>query len=73
MALDVATRMLMEQMAAGGGKPLHEGTPEEARALGPALAALAGPAPAMRRAEDHTIDVPGGKITVRVLVPQQPA
>lgn len=71
MALDRATQMLMEQMAAGGGKPIHESTPEEARELGKALAALAGPAPRMGRVEDHTIAVPGGSITLRVLCPPQ--
>ncbi len=73
MTLDKATRTLMEQLAAGGGKALHEGTPEEARALGPALAALAGPAPAMGRVEEHRVSAPGGEVPLRVLVPEQPA
>ena len=72
MAIDAATRMLLEQMAAGGGKPLHEMTPEEARALGGAMAELAGPGPAMGRVEDHKIVAAGGSVPVRVLVPQQP-
>lgn len=72
MALDVATRMLMEQVAAGGGKPLHESTPEEARALSAAFAAMAGPAPKMRRSEDHQITRPDGSFALRVLVPMQP-
>ncbi|OAI43153.1 esterase [bacterium SCGC AG-212-C10] len=73
MAVDLATRMLLEQMGAGGGKPLEESTPEEARALGAALAAMAGPAPAMARAENHTVAVDGGEVPVRVLVPPQGA
>ncbi|MEO8538554.1 MAG: alpha/beta hydrolase [bacterium] len=73
MAIDLATSMLMQQMAAAGGKPLHESTPEEARALGTAMAALAGPAPAMGRVEDHRIPVPGGEVPIRILVPKQPA
>ncbi len=73
MALDFATSAILEQMAAAGGKPLHEGTPDEARALGKAFADMAGPAPAMARAEDHQIAVPGGSIPVRVLVPPQGA
>ncbi len=71
MAVDLATRMFLEQMEAAGGKPLHENTPEEARALGPALAALAGPAPAMREVREHTIPVATGAVPIRVLVPPQ--
>jgi acetyl esterase/lipase len=73
MAVDVATRMFLEQMAATGGKPLHESTPEEARALGAKFAALAGPAPEMARVEQHQIETPAGAVAVRVLVPPQRA
>jgi acetyl esterase len=73
MTLDVATRAVLEQMAGAGGKPLHECTPEEARAFGAELAALAGPAPAMARSEDHQVTVEGRQIPVRVLVPLQGA
>lgn len=73
MVLDVGTRMFLEQMAGAGGKPLHESTPEEARALSAGLAAIAGPAPKMARVEDHRIPVPDGAVPVRVLVPQEPA
>jgi acetyl esterase len=73
MTLDVATAALLEQMAAAGGKALHECTPAEARAFGEAFAALAGPAPVMARAEDHMVAVDGGQIPVRVLVPPQGA
>jgi acetyl esterase len=72
MALDFATAMFLEQMAAGGGKPLHESTPEEARALGPMLAELAGPAPEMGRVDEHTVKTSDGTVPVRVLVPKQP-
>ena len=72
VVLDLATRMFVEQMASAGGKPLHESTPEEARALGAALAAMAGPAPAMARVEEHTVAAPGGGVQVRVLVPIEP-
>ena len=71
MPLDVATRMLLEPMATSGAKPLHESTPEEARELGKAFAALAGPAPRMSRIEDHSVPAPGGAVPVRVLVPLQ--
>ncbi|MEZ5234251.1 MAG: alpha/beta hydrolase [Acidimicrobiia bacterium] len=73
MALDFASSALLEQMAQAGGKALHEMQPEEARALGAALADLAGPAPRMARREDHRVPVDGGTIGVRVLVPPQGA
>jgi acetyl esterase len=73
VAVDIATRTLLEQMAASGGKPLHESTPAEARLLGKALAEMAGPAPSMSRVEDHDVPVPGGVIPLRVLVPHQAA
>jgi acetyl esterase len=73
MALDLATSMMMEQMAAAGGKSIEESTPEEARALGAALAELSGPKPITVSSEDHSLDVDGGSIRLRVLRPQQPA
>ncbi|MFV0308188.1 MAG: alpha/beta hydrolase fold domain-containing protein [Desertimonas sp.] len=74
MALDHATAALLEQMAAAGGKPLHESTPDEARAFGAALAELAGPAPPMGRRDDLTVTTAdGAAIPIRVLVPPQGA
>ena len=74
MPLDWATAELLEQMAAGGGKPLHESTVEEARALAAGLADQVGPAPAMVRVEEHSLPVPDGAVPIRVLVPlEQPA
>jgi acetyl esterase len=73
MAVDFHTQMLLDQMAAAGGKPLHELSPEEARAFGAGIAEMAGPGPKMARAEDHKVPVEGGEITVRVLVPPQGA
>ena len=74
MPLDWATAELLEQMAAGGGKPLHESTVEEARALAAGLADQVGPAPAMFRVEEHSLAVPDGAVPIRVLVPlEQPA
>lgn len=69
MALDSATLRLLEQMAEGDGKPLHESTPDEARALGSMIAELAGPAPEMERVEEHTIEGPDGEATLQILVP----
>ncbi|MPY92194.1 MAG: alpha/beta hydrolase fold domain-containing protein [Acidimicrobiia bacterium] len=73
MAVDSATRAILDQMASAGGRPLHESTPEEARALGQAIAAMAGPAPKMASSEDHQLPVAGSTIPVRVLVPPQGA
>ncbi len=74
MALDWATAGLLEQMAAGGGKPLHESSVEEARALAAGMVEQVGPAPAMFRVEEHSLAVPGGAVPVRVLVPiERPA
>lgn len=73
MAVDFATKAVLDQMVSAGGKALHESTPEEARALGKAFAAMAGPAPTMARAEDHEVAVAGGVVPVRVLVPPQGA
>ena len=73
MAVDYATKAILDQLASAGGKPLHEGTVEEARDLGKAFAAMAGPAPAMGRIVDHQVPVAGGAIPVRVLVPPQGA
>lgn len=73
MALDLTTVTFLEEMAAAGGKPLHESTVEEARGLGATLAAMAGPAPEMARVEDHAVPSGDGEIPVRVLVPIEPA
>ena len=69
MGLDPATVKFLEQMAEGDRKPLHQCTPEEARAFGRAIAELAGPAPDMERVTETTIDRPNGKIKLRILVP----
>jgi acetyl esterase len=63
---------MLAQFAEAGGKPLHESTPEEARALGAALAEMSGPAPRMARREDITVTAGDGyDIPVRILVPPQ--
>ena len=69
MALDTATVKFLKQMAEGDGKPIHESTPEEARALGTMLAELAGPAPEMERVEECSIEGQDGIATLRILVP----
>ena len=72
MAVDRATAAFLEGMAEAGGKPLHESTPEEARAFGPMLVELLGPAPPMARVEEHAIAVADGEVQLRVLVPIEP-
>ena len=66
MALDSATLRLLEQMAEGHGKPLHECTPEEARAFRSSIAELSGPAPDMDRVEERTIQGQDGEATLRI-------
>jgi acetyl esterase/lipase len=69
MALDEATTAFLAQMAAGGMRPLHEMTPEEARGLTGELQELYGAGPAMHDVRDETIPVAGGEILARVLTP----
>ena len=71
MALDSATVRFLERMAEGHAKPLHQCTPVEARAAFSKLAELAGPAPAMERVEERTIEGPDGQAKLRILVPIQ--
>jgi acetyl esterase len=57
-------------MGEAGGRPLHELTPVEARALGGALGELSGAGPAMERVDEVTLDSDdGGTFRVRILVP----
>ena len=51
------------------GKPIHESTPHEARALTSKIAELAGPAPEMVRVEECTVEGTDGETTLRILVP----
>ncbi|GAA2213619.1 hypothetical protein GCM10009850_090820 [Nonomuraea monospora] len=70
MALDHATTDFLKQLADMGGKPLHEMTVPEARALGTFLGELYGKGPAMARVEETTIATEdGGSFPARVLVP----
>jgi acetyl esterase len=74
VALDHATRRLLEELAASGAKPLHESTPQEAREFAASLAGMAGPAPRMARADDATVTAADGHaIPIRILVPPQGA
>ena len=50
MAVDVATKAILALLARDGAKPLHAGTPDEAREFARAFSEMSGPAPAMARA-----------------------
>jgi acetyl esterase len=69
MALDQATTALLEQMAASGGKPLHELTPAAARGLMTAMRGEETPGPDMASVRDTRVRASGGFVPVRVLVP----
>jgi acetyl esterase len=69
MALDQATTALLEQMAASGGRPLHELTPAGARGLMAAMRGDAPPGPDMASVRDTRVRASGGFVPVRVLVP----
>ncbi|MFG6192174.1 alpha/beta hydrolase [Nonomuraea sp. JJY05] len=72
MSLDDATVQFLKQMSEAGGKPLHEMTPEEARAMGGALGELYGKGPEMARVEEAVIRAAdGGSFGARVLVPAE--
>ncbi|HEX6854481.1 MAG TPA: alpha/beta hydrolase [Streptosporangiaceae bacterium] len=73
MAIDEATAGFLAQLAEEGLKPLHEMTPDEARAVGALLRELYGPGPGVASSTDHTLAGPdGGEFDVRVLVPEGP-
>ena len=73
MAIDEATAGFLAQLAEEGLKPLHEMTPDEARAVGALLRELYGPGPEVASSTDHTLAGPdGGEFDVRVLVPEGP-
>jgi len=73
MAIDEATAGFLGQLAETGMKPLHEMTPDEARAVGALLRDLYGPGPDVASSTDHTLTgADGGEFGVRVLVPQGP-
>lgn len=73
MAIDEATAGFLAQLAEEGLKPLHEMTPDEARAVGALLRELYGPGPEVASSTDHTVAGPdGGEFDVRVLVPEGP-
>jgi acetyl esterase len=71
MAIDEATSGFLAQLAESGMKPLHEMTPDEARAVGELLKDLYGPGPDVASSTDHTLTAAdGGEFGIRVLVPE---
>lgn len=71
MALDEATTGFLTQMAAAGGPPLHEMTPQEGRALTATLGEMFGEGPAVSSVVDEHIEVDGGTILARVIRPTE--
>ncbi|MFC0562311.1 alpha/beta hydrolase [Halalkalibacter alkalisediminis] len=69
MGLDPQAKFLLEQMAAAGAPPMHELTPEEARASAN-FTALAGAPEEVGKVENRTIPGPGGEIPVRIYTPE---
>ncbi|MFC5835509.1 alpha/beta hydrolase [Nonomuraea insulae] len=70
MSLDHATAEFLRLLEAQGGRPMHELTPEEARAVGGELNALCGKGPDVARVEEVSIPAEdGASFPARVLVP----
>lgn len=70
MTLDDATKAWLADLQKGGGAPLHELTPAEARGFGVELARRLGPGPDMARRERHTlVAADGTPLELRELVP----
>lgn len=78
MTLDPASAAFLEAMRAGGGKPLHELTVDEARAtISGASQQLAAPQAPVARVDDRRIPVAGGDvgsdIAIRIYTPRADA
>jgi acetyl esterase len=69
MALDQATTALLDQVAASGGRPLHELPVAEARAVMGAMRGEQEPGPDMASVRDTRVRASGGFVPVRVLTP----
>jgi acetyl esterase len=68
MALHPQCKEFLDQLAATGGKPLHEMTPVEARAMS-LPPELAGPEQPVHRVENRALPGPAGQLPVRVYTP----
>jgi acetyl esterase len=69
MPLDPQVKVLLEQLVAAGGPALDEMSPEEARTMFVAIAALAGPPEEVASVDDRQIPGPAGNIPVRIYTP----
>jgi acetyl esterase len=70
MALDDATAQFLSQMAESGSPPLHEMSPDQARAMGGGLKDFFGAGPDMAAVSDERVPTgDGSDFGVRVLVP----
>ncbi len=70
MPLDTSSAAFLSEMARAGFKPIHESSPEEVRALGPALVEMYGVGPEVARVENHTVTTTDGAFGVRILSPE---
>lgn len=73
MALHPQCKFVLDQMAATGGRPMEQMTPQELRAeraaQGEAMAALAGPLQPVARIENRAVHGPAQPIPIRVYWP----
>ncbi|WP_043618922.1 alpha/beta hydrolase [Nonomuraea candida] len=70
MAVDRATAGLLKQFAEAGGRPLHEQSVAEARAVSAMLSGLSGKGPEMARVAEVTVPAEdGAAFPARVLTP----
>ena len=69
MPLDPQCKTFLDDMAAGGGRPLYQMSPIEARARA-MPAELAGPEQPVHHVEDRKIPGDGGLIPVRIYRPE---
>jgi acetyl esterase len=73
MPLLAENAQVLEMLAEAGAKPIHELSPDEARAQAKELGALVPPGPDVARVEDVAVATgDGAEITVRLLVPAGP-
>lgn len=69
MALDEASSALLAQMTSARPQPIHQLTPAEAREMIAATRGQQPPGPEMTRVTDARIQVAGGYIPARILMP----
>jgi acetyl esterase len=71
MPLDPQAKVLLDQLAAAGGKGLHGSSPEEARQMFALLGSLGGTPEEVGAVSDRTVPGPAGEIPVRVYTPRE--